>query len=337
MKKFNIAVVGATADTGIDILNTLADRKFPTSNVYGISSSGLVGKEVSFGDEILNVVAIDSVDFSDIDITFFVADVESTNKYSPQAIKYGGNIIVESEYLKLDSSVPIIVPEVNLADAKFLAKGNIIANPCPIAIMLSLVLKPLDNASKINRLIVSTYQSVSDTGKAGMNELYSQTKGKYALEELPPKVFSEQIAFNILPKIGNFDEKGCTTEELKIEHELKKIMGVHISSSITCVRVPVFVGHCISVNVEFASELSASTAEEILSEADGVCVLSLENDMNYITPIRVVGDELIYISRIRNDISKENTLNLWISGDNLRKGKALNAVQIAEELINNYL
>ncbi|RYE05776.1 MAG: aspartate-semialdehyde dehydrogenase [Rickettsiaceae bacterium] len=328
MKKFNIAVVGAAKDTGADILNTLSERKFPINKIYALSSGNLIGKQVSCGSEVIDILPINSFDFSNVEIVFLMTNIEDISQYN-------GNIIIDSDYLDLHSTIPAIVPEVNLLQAKFTATANILANPCAIATMLSLVLKPLDNAAKINRVVISTYQSASGFGKAAMNELYNQTKNRYFPSESSSINGSEQIAFNILPKIGAFDATGAATEELRIIHELKQIIGKHLNITATCVRVPVFVGHSISVNIEFTSELSANLAEEILSEADGVSVLSLDNETNYITPVQVVGDESIYVARIRDDDSKKNSINLWLSGDNIRRGKALNAVQIAEELVNN--
>jgi aspartate-semialdehyde dehydrogenase len=229
--------------------------------------------------------------------------------------------------------VPLVVPEANISVLKNFKAGGIIANPNCCSIPLAVALKPLDNAAKIKRVVVSTYQSVSGAGKEAMDELYLQTKAKFIFENIPPKVFPTQIAFNLFPHIGDFHENGITDEEYKIEQELKKIIGRDIKVSVTCVRVPVFVSHSMSVNVEFENKINAKEAEEILSELDGIITYSCNNEIKYATPVDVVEEDGVYISRIRDDNSCNNTINMWVTTDNLRKGAALNAVQIAEELI----
>ena len=233
--------------------------------------------------------------------------------------------------------MPLIVPEANLASLKNYNIKNIIANPNCCTIPIAASVKPLDNAAKIKRMVISTYQSTSGAGKAGMDELYNQTKAKYVFNDIESKVFSRQIAFNLLPKIGSFNQDGSTTEESKIELELEKIIGSHIKSSVTCVRVPVFISHSISLNIEFANEIDSAEVEGILREADSIKVISHTSDLQYVSPIEAVGEDSIYVSRIRNDLSKENAINMWITTDNLRKGAALNGVQIAEELVKMYL
>ena len=272
--------------------------------------------------------------FSGIDIAFFCAGSEISRKYAKEAVNKGCIVIDKSSLFRLDDNVPLIVPEANLQALKNF-KSGIIANPNCCTIPLSVVLKPLDNAVKIKRVVISTYQSVSGAGKLAMDELYKQTKAKFVFENLDARVFPKQIAFNLFPHIGEFREDGYTDEEYKIQEELKKIIGHHLSSTVTCVRVPVFVSHSMSVNIEFEGKLDAVEAEELLYEADGIVVHSLENEMRYATPVDAVEHDEVFVSRIRNDHSKANCINMWVCTDNLRKGAALNAVQIAEELIKD--
>lgn len=333
-KKYVIAVVGATGNVGREILNYLSSRKFPAKQVIALASELSIGRQVSFGDDTLKVDVLKDFDFAGIDIAFFCAGGEISRKYAKEAAKKGCIVIDKSSTFRLDDDVPLIVPEVNL---KMLDgfKGGIIASPNCCTIPLSVILKPLDNAAKIKRVVISTYQSVSGAGKEAMDELYKQTKAKFVYEDLSSSVFPKQIAFNLFPQIGEFREDGYTDEEYKIQEELKKILGNHISPTITCVRVPVFVSHSMSVNVEFSSKMSAIEAEELLYEAEGVVVHSLDNDMKYATPIDTVESDEVYVSRIRDDSSCPNSINMWICVDNLRKGASLNAVQIAEELVRN--
>ncbi len=336
-KKFNIAVVGATGNVGRETLEVLAMRSFPANKVYAIASQNSQGQEVSFGNDTLKICTLNQVDFSKVDIAFFSAGSEISQQYVPQVTKQGCIVIDKSSFFRLDPEVPLIVPEANLANLKNYSKKNIIANPNCCTIPIAAAVKPLDNAAKIKRMVISTYQSTSGDGKANMDELYNQTKAKYVFSEIETKVFPRQIAFNIIPKIGNFNPDGSTTEESKIELELEKIIGSHIKSSVTCVRVPVFISHSISLNIEFTNDITAAEVEEIMREADSIKVVSHTQDEQYNTPIEVVGEDYIYVSRIRNDLSRKNAINLWITTDNLRKGAALNGVQIAEELIKQHL
>ena len=336
-KKFDIAIIGATGNVGRETLEILAARSFPVNKVHAIASQNSQGQEISFGSDVLKIDTIDQIDFSKVDIAFFAAGSEISQQYVPKATQQGCIVIDKSSFFRLDPEVPLIVPEANLASLKDYAIKNIIANPNCCTIPIATVVKPLDNAAKIKRMVISTYQSTSGAGKAGMDELYNQTKAKYVFSDIEPKVFSRQIAFNLIPKIGNFNQDGSTTEESKIELELEKIIGSHIKSSVTCVRVPVFVSHSISINIEFVNEIDSTEVEEILKEADSVEVVSHMSDMQYASPIEVVGEDLVYVSRIRNDLSRSNAVNLWITTDNLRKGAALNGVQIAEELLREYL
>jgi aspartate-semialdehyde dehydrogenase len=328
-KLFNVAVIGATGNVGRETLDILAERKFPVKNIFAIASSSSLGMEVSFGDAVVKIIALETVDFSKIDIAFFSAGSEISKKYAQKASALGCIVIDKSSYFRLDPEIPLIVPEVNLVELAKYKHNKLIANPNCCTIPLVTALKPLDNAAKIERIIISTYQSTSGAGKEAMDELYHQTKSSYAFNESNSTIFPKPIAFNIIPQIGTFLEDGYTSEEQKIALEIEKIMGSHIKASITCVRVPVFVGHSMSVNVEFKQQLNAAEAAEILSESDGVKV-ALDNQ--YLTPKEVVGDDLVHISRLRDDHSRKNTINMWICADNLRKGAALNAVQIAEFL-----
>jgi aspartate-semialdehyde dehydrogenase len=332
MKKYNIVVIGATGNVGSETLNILAERNFPINNMYAIASHSSLGRDVSFGDKRLKIDSLDDFDFSKVHIAFFSAGSEASKKYIPIATNNGCVVIDKSSFFRYDSEVPLIVPEANLADLKNYTRKNIIANPNCCTIPLAVALKPLDNAAKIDRIVISTYQSTSGAGRAGMDELYNQTKAKYIFDEVSPQVFPRPIAFNLVPHIGNFNEDGSTTEESKIALELKKIIGNHVKPTITCVRVPVFIGHSMSVNIEFENEINAMEAQEILQESDGVSMISKSSAQKYSTPMECVGADYVYVSRIRDDHTKKNTINLWITTDNLRKGAALNAVQIAEEL-----
>lgn len=332
-KKYTVAVIGATGNVGRQVLNYLHEREFPIEELIPVASEKSVGKQVSFGDDTLFVKQMRELDFAKIDIAFFCAGSGVSKQHAQIASDKGCIVIDKSSYFRMDKDVPLIVPEVNNAGLKDF-KSGIIANPNCCVIPLAVALKPLDNAAKIKRVIVSTYQSTSGAGKAAMDELYLQTKAKFVFETIAPKIFPNQIAFNLFPHIGDFREDAYTDEESKISEELSKIMGEHVKSTVTCVRVPVFVSHSMSVNVEFENELDAKEAAEILNEADGVIVHDLENEMKYSTPVDAVENDEVYISRIRDDKSAKNCVNMWICADNLRKGAALNAVQIAEEIIS---
>lgn len=336
-KKYNIAVIGASGNVGREVLNSLDQRKFPVNKVVVAASSGSIGKSVSFGEQTLKIEAIDTIDFAELDFAFFCAGSKVSEMYAKEASSKGCIVIDKSSLFRLDDSIPLIVPEANIGALKQARdknkNGMIIANPNCCTIPLAVALKPLDNAAKIKRVVISTYQSTSGAGKKGMDELYLQTKAKFIFENIPSKIFPTQIAFNLFPHIGDFRDDGRTSEEYKIEHELKKIIGDHIKVSVTCVRVPIFVSHSMSVNVEFEKELSASEAEELLDEQDGIIVYSCDNEVKYASPVDAVGQDEVYVSRIRNDHSCLKSLNMWVVTDNLRKGAALNAVQIAEEFV----
>jgi aspartate-semialdehyde dehydrogenase len=357
-EQYIVAVIGATGNVGREVLNYLDSRDFPISKIFAVASADSVGKEVSFGDKNLKLITLKEVDFAKIHLAFFCTSADISRQYAPIAASAGCIVIDKSTHFRLNPDVPLIVPEANhLAlnnfqqqqakkgsaevmvktmigiDEKF--SGGIIANPNCCTIPLAVALKPLDNAARIKRLVISTYQSVSGAGKAAMDELYRQTKAKFVFGQVRPQEFPHQIAFNLFPHIGDFREDGYTEEEYKIEHELKKIIGSHLATTVTCVRVPVFVSHAMSVNVEFDQDINAKEAEELLYEASGITVHSLDNEHRYITPIEAVEYDDVYVSRIRDDLSQKNTINLWIITDNLRKGAALNAVQIAEEITRN--
>lgn len=332
-KKYTVAVIGATGSVGREVLNYLHERSFPIKELIAAASKNSVGKQVSFGDNTIKVRQMDELDFAKIDIAFFCAGSEVSKKYAKEASNKGCIIIDKSSYFRMDKDVPLLVPEANLKDIKGF-KSGIIANPNCCVIPIAVALKPLDNAAKIKRIIISTYQSVSGAGKAAMDELYLQTKAKFVFEQIKPKALPQQIAFNLFPQVGDFRKDAYTDEEYKISEELKKIMGNHVKSTVTCVRVPVFVSHSISVNVEFETKLNAKEAIEILNEADGVIVHDLENEMKYSTPVDSVESDAVYVARVRDDKSANNCINMWICTDNLRKGASLNAVQIAEEIIS---
>lgn len=332
MKKgINVAVVGATGNVGRKIISILAERDFPINNIYALASDSSKGKKISFGEEtILTIEPLNGFDFSKTNLVFSAVSSDVTNSYIKKAIDAGNIIIDKSSLYRMDPDVELIVPEVNEHLIASIPTKKIIASPNCCVIPLVTALSPLHNASKIKRIIVSTYQSVSGAGKEYMDELYNQTKSSFMPDKSGPNKFEKQIAFNLIPKIDKFYDNGYTGEETKIAEETKKILGQNIGVSVTSVRVPVFIGHSLSVNVEFEKDLSPQEAEEILSESEGIALISMESDTKYVTPVEIAGEDLVYVSRIRKDYSQPNSLNLWIVADNLRKGAATNAVQIAE-------
>jgi aspartate-semialdehyde dehydrogenase len=334
-KKYNIAVIGATGNVGRETLQILAERAFPVGRIYAVASKSSLGEEVSFGDSTLKIVSLDDLDFTKIDIAFFAAGSEISKEYVRKATDSGCIVIDKSSFFRQDPKVPLIVPEVNAASLKDYKSCNIIANPNCCTIPIAIALKPLDNAALIKRVVISTYQSTSGAGTKAMNELYNQTKARYTFGEPVSSVFPKPIAFNLIPHIGDFNDEGYSSEESKISNELQKIIGYHIKSTITCVRVPIFITHSMSINVEFANYINALEAKEILREADGIVVVPDKD--KYLSPLEIAGEDHVYISRIRDDLSATNSINLWVTADNLRKGAALNGIQIAEELTKNYL
>ncbi len=330
---YKVVVAGATGNVGREMLNILAEREFPVDEIVALASRRSLGTEVSFGDRTLKCKDLDTFDFTGWDIAFFAIGSDATKQYAPKAASQGCVVIDNSSLYRYDPDVPLVVPEVNAAAVDGYAKKNIIANPNCSTAQMVVALKPLHDRARIKRVVVSTYQSVSGTGKEAIDELWDQTKAIYnPTSEVPPKVYPKQIAFNVIPHIDVFMEDGSTKEEWKMVAETKKIMDPSIRLTATCVRVPVFVGHSEAINVEFEDFLDEDEARDILREAPGVLVVDKREPGGYITPIDCVGEYATFVSRIRQDSTVENGLNIWVVSDNLRKGAALNAVQIAEVL-----
>ncbi len=335
---YRVAVVGATGNVGREMLNILAERQFPADEVVALASRRSLGTEVSFGDKTLTTKDLDTFDFTGYDIALFAIGSEATKTYAPRAAKAGCVVIDNSSLYRYDPEIPLIVPEVNPEAISGVSNKNIIANPNCSTAQMVVALKPLHDRAKIKRVVVSTYQSVSGAGKDGMDELWEQTKAVYnPTTEVEPSKFQRQIAFNVIPQIDVFMEDGSTKEEWKMVAETKKIIDTSIKVTATCVRVPVFVGHSEAVNIETEDFLDEDEARDILRESPGVMVVDKREDGGYTTPIECVGDFATFVSRIRQDSTIENGLNLWCVSDNLRKGAALNAVQIAELLGNRVL
>jgi len=332
-----VAVVGATGNVGREMLEILHERLFPADEVIAIASRRSVGTEVSYGEKTLKVKDIEAFDFSTVDLVLMSAGGKVSKEWSPKIGAAGAVVIDNSSAWRMDPRVPLIVPEVNPDAIADYSKLNIIANPNCSTAQLVVALKPLHDRAKIKRVVVATYQSVSGAGKEAMDELWTQTRALYVNDEVKSEHFPKQIAFNVIPHGGEFMDDGYTTEEWKIEVETKKILDKNIKLTATCVRVPVFVGHSEAVNLEFENELSAQEAREILREAPGVLVIDKHEDGGYATPLDCVGEFATFVSRIREDHTIENGLSLWVVSDNLRKGAALNAVQIAELMLNRGL
>ncbi len=334
---YKIAVVGATGNVGREILQTLWERKFPVREVVALASPSSISKEVSFGDtQILKVKSLNDYNFNDTDIALFSPGGKVSAEYAPKAAAAGCVVIDNTSHFRMDKDVPLVVPEVNSHALKDFSKRNIIANPNCSTIQMVVALKPLHDVAKIKRVVVSTYQSVSGAGKGAMDELYTQTKKIYVHEQQDPVNFTKRIAFNVIPHIDVFMKDGYTKEEWKMIAETKKILDSAIEVTATCVRVPVFVGHGESVNVEFKEPISYEQARLILDEADGISLTDRRQDGGYVTPLDCVGEDAVFISRLREDKSVKHGLSFWCVSDNLRKGAALNAVQIAEELIYKF-
>jgi len=341
MMGYKVAVVGATGNVGREMLNVLAEREFPADEVFAIASRRSMGTEVSYGDRILKCRDLEQFDFSGIDFCLMSAGSAVSKEWSPRIGATGCLVIDNSSCWRYDAEVPLVVPEVNAhvleEYMKRKTRRNIIANPNCSTAQLVVVLKPLHDVARVKRVVVATYQSVSGAGKEAMDELWNQTKGIFVTDAPEPKKFAKQIAFNVIPHIDVFMDSGDTKEEWKMNVETKKILDPKIRLTATCVRVPVFVGHSEAVNIEFEKPISAEEAREILREAPGVMVVDKRENGGYVTPIDCVGDFATFVSRIREDATMDNALNLWIVSDNLRKGAALNTVQIAESLINRGL
>ncbi|EEX12939.1 aspartate-semialdehyde dehydrogenase [Citreicella sp. SE45] len=330
---YKVVVAGATGNVGREMLNILAEREFPVDELAALASRRSLGTEVSFGDKTLKTQDLDTFDFTGWDIALFAVGSDATKKYAPKAAAAGCVVIDNSSLYRYDPDVPLVVPEVNADAVMGYTKKNIIANPNCSTAQMVVALKPLHDRAKIKRVVVSTYQSVSGAGKEGMDELWDQTKAVYnPVTEVPPKKFQKQIAFNVIPQIDVFMDDGSTKEEWKMVAETKKIVDPSIKVTATCVRVPVFVGHAEAINIETEDFLDEDEARDILREAPGIMVIDKREPGGYATPVECVGDFATFISRIRQDSTIENGLNFWCVSDNLRKGAALNAVQIAEVL-----
>jgi aspartate-semialdehyde dehydrogenase len=329
---YKVAVVGATGNVGREMLNILEELDFPVDKMHAVASRKSKGVEVSWGDRTIKCEDIELFDFSSVDLVLMSAGGDASRLWSEKIGKAGPIVIDNSSAFRMDPDVPLIVPEVNPDAIKLATRKNIIANPNCSTLQLVVALKPLHDAAKITRAVVSTYQSVSGAGKAGMDELWNQTKAIYGLGDATPKLFPKQIAFNVIPFIGSFRDDGFTDEEAKMWNEVHKIMDPSIRLTVTCVRVPVFVGHSESVNLEFDRPISPDEARAILREAPGVMVIDKQEHDGYITPVDAAGEHAVYVSRIRKDPTVEHGLSLWVVSDNLRKGAALNAVQIAQLL-----
>lgn len=334
---YKVAVVGATGNVGREMLSILAEREFPADEVVALASRKSQGTECSFGDKTLKVKALDTYDFSDVDICLMSAGGSVSKEWSPKIAAQGAVVIDNSSAWRMDPDVPLIVPEVNADAAAGYRKKGIIANPNCSTAQLVVALKPLHDKAKIKRVVVATYQSVSGAGKDAMDELFSQTKSVFTLDEMESKKFPKRIAFNLIPQIDVFMEDGYTKEEWKMNAETKKILDPKIKLTATCVRVPVFVSHSEAVNIEFENPISADEARNILRTAPGCLVIDKREPGGYVTPYEAAGEDATYISRIREDVTVENGLEMWVVSDNLRKGAALNAIQIAEVLINRKL
>jgi aspartate-semialdehyde dehydrogenase len=334
---YKVAVVGATGNVGREMLGILAERAFPADEVVALASRRSQGTEVSYGETTLKVKALDNYDFTDVDICLMSAGSAVSKDWSPRIVAKGAVVIDNSSCWRYDADVPLVVPEVNAdAVAGFRRKG-IIANPNCSTAQLVVALKPLHDRAKIKRVVVATYQSVSGTGREAMDELFTQTRAIYVTDPIEPKKYPKRIAFNVIPQCDVFMEDGYTKEEWKMMAETKKMLDPKIKLTATCVRVPVFIGHSEAINIEFEEPLSADEAREILRDAPGCLVVDKREPGGYVTPVECAGEDATYISRIREDATVENGLAMWVVSDNLRKGAALNAIQIAEALINRKL
>ncbi len=335
---YRIAVVGATGNVGREILQILAEREFPADEIVALASERSVGREVSFGeDDVLKVHDLAKFDFKGIDIVLSSPGAKVSAVHSPRAAKAGAVVIDNTSHFRMDPDVPLVVPEVNPDAIAGHAKKGIIANPNCSTIQMVVALKPLHDLATLRRVVVATYQSVSGAGKEAMDELFNQTRGIYVNEPVRAERFTKQIAFNVIPHIDVFMDDGSTKEEWKMVVETKKILDPKIRVTATCVRVPVFIGHSEAVNMEFAKPVSAESARAALKAASGVTVIDYRQDEGYVTPQESAGEDPVYVSRLREDPTVQNGLSMWVVSDNLRKGAALNTVQIAEVLVERFL
>ena len=335
---YKVAVVGATGNVGREILKTLAEREFPADEVVALASSRSAGKEVSFGDDhVLKVQELDAFDFKGVDIVLSSPGARVSAVHSPRAAKAGAVVVDNTSQFRMDPGVPLVVPEVNGQAIAGYTKKGIVANPNCSTIQLVVALKPLHDLGTIRRVVVATYQSVSGSGKEAMDELFNQTRSIFVNDPLVKEKFPKQIAFNVIPHIDVFMDDGSTREEWKMVAETRKILDPAIKLSATCVRVPVFIGHAEAVNIEFARPVTVASARKALGAAPGVTVIDRRADEGYVTPAECAGEDAVYVSRIREDPTVDNGLSIWVVSDNLRKGAALNTVQIAEVLIGKHL
>ncbi len=335
---YRVAVVGATGNVGREMLQTLAERGFPADEVVALASERSVGNEVSYGErDALKVRDLAAFDFKGIDLVLSSPGAKVSAVHSPRAAKAGAVVIDNTSYFRMEPDVPLVVPEVNAHAIKGYVKRNIVANPNCSTIQMVVALKPLHDLARIKRVVVATYQSVSGAGQAAMDELFEQTRGIYVGDPPDKAKFTKQIAFNVIPHIDAFMEDGSTKEEWKMVVETKKILDPSIEVAATCVRVPVFIGHAEALNVEFTKPIAVVDARAALKAAPGVAVVDYRLDEGYVTPVEAAGEDMVYVSRIREDPTVKYGLSLWVVSDNLRKGAALNAVQIAEELVKSYM
>ncbi|MEE8204263.1 MAG: aspartate-semialdehyde dehydrogenase [Alphaproteobacteria bacterium] len=335
---YKVAVVGATGAVGRELLRTLAEREFPADEVVALASERSAGKEISFGDDaVLKVRDLETYDFAGTDIALFSPGAKVSAVHAPRAAEAGCVVIDNTSHFRMDPDVPLVVPEVNAEAISGYSKRNIIANPNCSTMQMVVALKPLHDLATIERVVVATYQAVSGAGRSAMDELFNQTKALYVTEHKDPERFTKRIAFNVIPHIDVFMADGSTKEEWKMVQETKKILGAQIEVVATCVRVPVFVGHGEAVHIECERPIREDEARSVLMNAPGVVVVDERVDGGYVTPMESAGEDAVYVSRIRSDPTVANGLALWVVSDNLRKGAALNAVQIAEVLVESYL
>ena len=335
---YKVAVVGATGAVGHEILKTLAEREFPADEIVALASERSAGQQVSYGeDDVLDVQDLARYDFTGVDIALFSPGAKVSAEYAPRAARDGAVVIDNTSHFRMDPDVPLVVPEVNPQAIADYGKKHIIANPNCSTIQMVVALKPLHELARIKRVVVATYQAAAGAGKEGMDELFNQTRAVYVNDPMKKEVFTKQIAFNVIPHIDVFMDDGSTKEEWKMVVETKKILDPSIKLQATCVRVPVFIGHSEAVNVEFETPLDEVEARAALKEAEGVVLIDHRADEGYVTPVESAGEDSVYVSRLRSDPTVDNGLSFWVVSDNLRKGAALNAVQIAEKLASDYL
>ena len=338
---YKVAVVGATGNVGHEMLQILHERGFPVNDVVALASSRSVGREVSFGDQDLKVQDLAKFDFKGTDFVFSSPGAKVSSEFSPIAAKAGAIVVDNTSHFRMDKNIPLVVPEVNPEALKGYANQNIIANPNCSTIQMVVALKPLHDAAKIKRVVVSTYQSVSGAGKAAMDELFNQSRHFFMNNEVKHEHFPKQIAFNVIPQIDKFmdsgDSLGQTKEEWKMQVETQKILDPNIQVCANCVRAPLFIGHAEMVNVEFEKSITPKKAMKLLRDAPGVSVIDLDSEMEFVTPAEIAGEDDVFVSRMRADNSVKNGLNFWCVSDNMRKGAALNSIQIAETLVKDYL